>query len=111
MRLKSTASWVPVCWNQSTKKLFATNFPFGEFDLSDKRKLTSLSLKGKIIKGQRLDLVVEGQVVVEITAVRTLEDVFSAQVLSYLKSAGYKRALLINFGEKKPVDGIKRFSS
>ena len=47
---------------------------------------------------------------VEIKCVRKLEDIFTAQVLSYLKSTGLKRALLINFGEGKLVDGVKRFS-
>ncbi len=57
-----------------------------------------------------LDLLVFGKIVVEIKSVRKLEDVFTAQVLSYLKSTGLKRALLINFGEGKLVDGVKRFS-
>ena len=51
-----------------------------------------------------------GEVVVEIKSVRKLEDIFTAQVLSYLKSTGLKRALLINFGQDKLVDGLKRFS-
>jgi GxxExxY protein len=76
----------------------------------ERQKEVDVPFKGKIIKGQRLDLVVEKQVVVEIKAVRKLDDVFSAQVLSYLKSTGHKRGLLINFGEKKLVDGVKRFS-
>jgi GxxExxY protein len=64
----------------------------------------------KVIKGQRLDLVVQGEVIIEIKSVRRLEDVFTAQVLSYLKSTGLTRALLINFGQGKLVDGIKRIS-
>ena len=39
-----------------------------------------------------------------------LADVATAQVLSYLKATGLKLALLINFGEKRLVDGIKRIS-
>lgn len=39
-----------------------------------------------------------------------LEDVFTAQALSYLKSTGRGRALLINFGEGRLVDDIKRIS-
>jgi len=31
-------------------------------------------------------------------------------VLSYLKATGFKRALLINFGLAKLVDGVKRLS-
>jgi len=70
------------------------------------------TIKGgkRLPKGQRLDLIVNNEVVVEIKSVRKLEDVFTAQVLSYLKSTGLNRALLINFGENKLVDGVKRFS-
>ena len=39
-----------------------------------------------------------------------LPDVATAQTLSYLKATGLKRALLLNFGEKRLVDGIKRIS-
>lgn len=76
----------------------------------ERQKEVDVLYKDKIIKGQRLDLVVDKEVVLEIKSVRRLEDVFTAQVLSYLKSTGLKRALLINFGEGRLVDGIKRFS-
>ena len=66
--------------------------------------------KGKIIKGQRIDLLVERQVVVELKSVAKLPDVATAQVLSYLKATGLKRGLLINFGVTKLVDGIRRIS-
>ena len=66
--------------------------------------------KGIVIKGQRLDLLVEKKVVIELKAVSKLSDVAIAQTLSYLKATGLKRALLLNFGEKRLVDGIKRLS-
>ena len=66
--------------------------------------------KGLTIKGQRLDLLVEKQVIVELKSVSKLPDVALAQVLSYLKATGLKRALLINFGERLLKDGIKRTS-
>lgn len=66
--------------------------------------------KGNIIKGQRIDLLIEKQVIVELKSVTSLPDVALAQTLSYLKATGLKRALLINFGEKKLVDGIRRIS-
>ena len=66
--------------------------------------------KSKRIKGQRIDILVAGEVVVELKSVSRLQDVFTAQTLSYLKSTRLKRALLINFGEKRLVDGIKRVS-
>jgi len=64
--------------------------------------------KKRIIKGQRLDMLVSGEVVVEIKSLKTLPETALAQVLSYLKATGLKRGLLINFGEKKLVSGIKR---
>ncbi|MBL7995307.1 GxxExxY protein [bacterium] len=66
--------------------------------------------KGHIIKGQRLHLVVENEVVIELKSVSKLPDAAMSQVLSYLKATGLNRALLINFGEKRLVDGIKRIS-
>lgn len=85
-------------------ELFLRSIPF------ERQKEVGVFYKNKIIKGQRLDLVVLGEVVVEINSVRKLEDVFTAQVLSYLKSTGLKRALVINFGRNKLVDGVKRIS-
>lgn len=66
--------------------------------------------KGIRISGQHLDLVVANEVVVELKAALKLPEVAMAQTLSYLKATGLHRALLINFGEKRLVNGIKRFS-
>jgi len=44
--------------------------------------------KGKVIKGQRLDILVEDQVFVELKAVTKVPDVALAQTLSYLKATG-----------------------
>lgn len=66
--------------------------------------------KGHVIKGQRLDLLIAGQVVVETKSVSKLPDVALAQVLSYLRATGLNRGLLLNFGASRLVDGIKRVS-
>jgi len=66
--------------------------------------------KGKIIKGQRIDLLVEGEVVVEIKSVSRLPEIAVAQTISYLKATNLKRGLVINFGEKRLIDGVKRVS-
>lgn len=66
--------------------------------------------KDYVIKGQRLDILVEREVVVELKSVSRLPEVAKAQTLSYLKATRLKRALLINFGEKRLVDGITRLS-
>jgi GxxExxY protein len=69
-----------------------------------------VNYKGHTIKGLRIDLLVEGQVIVELKSVSRLPEVAQAQVLSYLKATGLKRALLINFGLPRLVDGVKRLS-
>jgi len=66
--------------------------------------------KDKVIKGQRIDILVEDQVVVELKCLSKLPDVSTAQLLSYLKATGLKRGLLINFGSKMLRDGLKRIS-
>lgn len=76
----------------------------------ERQKEVDVIYKGCVIRGQRLDLLVENEVVVELKSVRKLPEVAMAQVLSYLKATGLKRALLINFGEAKLVDGVKRIS-
>jgi GxxExxY protein len=54
----------------------------------------------------RLDLMVEDTIVVELKAVKSLEDVHFAIVKSYLKASGKSHGLLLNFA--KPTLEIKR---
>jgi len=58
--------------------------------------------------GYRIDLLVEGKVVVELKAVERLEAIHKAQLISYLKLSGCKVGLLINFNVKVLKDGIRR---
>lgn len=69
-----------------------------------------VSYKGHILRGQRLDLLISGEVVVEIKSVSQLPDVALAQVLSYLRATSLKRGLLINFGQVRLIDSVKRIS-
>jgi GxxExxY protein len=69
-----------------------------------------LVYKGHAIKGQRLDVLVEQEVIIELKWVTRLPEIAMAQTLSYLKAAQLKRALLANFGEKRLVEGITRIS-
>jgi GxxExxY protein len=66
--------------------------------------------KGVAIKGQRIDLLVAGEVVVELKSLTHTPEIAKAQTLSYLRSTGLKRALLINFGCQRLVDGVTRLS-
>ena len=66
--------------------------------------------KGHTIKGLEVDILVEKAVIVEIKSLIRLPDVALAQTLSYLKATGIKRGLLINFGQTRLIDGVKRVS-
>jgi len=61
--------------------------------------------------GYRLDLLVDGQVVVEIKSVETLKEVHISQVLTYLKLSKASVGLLMNFNVPKLTDGLKRLIS
>jgi GxxExxY protein len=58
--------------------------------------------------GYRIDLLVDGQVVVEVKSVGKLAPIHNAQLLSYLKLGGYKVGLLLNFNVPYLKDGIRR---
>ena len=77
---------------------------------SERQADVQVHYKGKSLQGQRLEILVEGQVVVEWKSLTKLPEVALAQTLSYLKATGLHRALLIDLGEQRLVDGIKRIS-
>ena len=58
--------------------------------------------------GYRIDLLVEGTVIVELKAVDELIPTHEAQLLSYLKLSGLPVGLLINFNVRQLTQGIKR---
>ena len=63
----------------------------------------------KLECGYRIDLLVEGLVVVEVKSVEALAPIHDAQVLTYLKLSGCRIALLRNFNVPMLKDGIRRF--
>ena len=63
----------------------------------------------KLELGYRMDLVVEGLVIVEIKSVDAVSPVHQAQLLSYLMLSGKSIGLLINFNVVHLKDGIRRF--
>jgi GxxExxY protein len=65
--------------------------------------------RGRLLCYQRLDIVVEGKVLIEIKAVDRLAPIHHAQVLSYLRlSETLRIALLMNFNSPVLPDGLKR---
>jgi GxxExxY protein len=58
--------------------------------------------------GYRLDLIVEGRVLVELKAIERLAPVHTAQVITYLRLTGLPVGLLMNFNAEVLRDGIVR---
>jgi GxxExxY protein len=61
----------------------------------------SIHYKDRGIGTRRVDFFVEDKIMVEIKAVKTLEDVHLAQAINYLEAYGVDIGLLINFGNTK----------
>ena len=60
--------------------------------------------------GYRLDIVAEGQVIIELKAVDAIHPIHEAQILTYLRLSGFRKGLLINFNVRVLKSGVKRFS-
>ena len=67
----------------------------------ERQKEVTVCYKGKIVATHRLDLVVDGKIILELKAVTEFTDIFKQQTLSYLKATGLKLGILINFGSPK----------
>jgi len=74
-----------------------------------RQKPLPVSYKGvKIDCGYRLDVLVEGKVLIEAKLVQKLLPIHEAQVLTYLKLGGWHVGLLMNFNVQVMKNGIRR---
>ena len=62
----------------------------------------------KLDLGYRIDLFIEGKVIIEIKSVEALNPIHMAQLMTYLKLSGCRVGFLINFNVLSLKDGIKR---
>jgi GxxExxY protein len=62
----------------------------------------------KLDAGYRIDLLVNGAVVVEVKSVEALAPIHDAQMLTYLRLSGRRLGFLINFNVARLKQGIKR---
>ena len=59
----------------------------------------------------RMDLLVENQLIVEIKSVNELEDIHTAQLLTYLRLMNLRLGLILNFNKIMLKDGIQRVAN
>ncbi len=62
----------------------------------------------KLEFGYRIDLLIEGLVLIEIKSVESLNDVHMAQILTDMKLGNFKLGLLINFNVILLKQGVRR---
>ena len=62
-------------------------------------------------EGFRADLIVEGELIIEIKSVEKLAGVYGKQLLTYLRLANLKLGLLMNFNQELFKDGLRRVSN
>lgn len=72
----------------------------------------ALSVEYKGIRldcGYRVDLLIEGKLIIELKSVEQIKNIHEAQLLTYMKLSGIETGLLINFNVVRLKSGIKRF--
>ena len=75
------------------------------------QQLLPIRYEGVVVDGAfRIDLLVEGRVIVELKAVEQLLPIHSAQLLTYLRLSGNRLGFLINFNTPLIKNGIKRIA-
>lgn len=62
----------------------------------------------KLDYGYRIDLLVEGELIIEVKSVESLNEVHLAQVLTYLRLSNLRLGLLLNFNVARLREGTRR---
>ena len=74
----------------------------------ERERPVNVVYRGIPIPGQRIDLIVDARVVVELKASSKIDLAHDAKVMSYLRTTGLRLGLLLNFNCPTLRDGIKR---
>lgn len=76
----------------------------------ERQKELAINYKGNILNnGYRIDILVEGCIIIELKSVDTLLPVHTAQLMTYLRLSYLKLGLLINFNVTNLQNGIHRY--
>ena len=74
-----------------------------------RQMMIPVMFRGRAVGEHRLDLLVANEVIVELKAIKAIEDVHFAIMRSYLRATGCKRGLLLNFSA--PTLQVKRIGA
>ncbi|MBV8760242.1 MAG: GxxExxY protein [Deltaproteobacteria bacterium] len=74
----------------------------------ERQVVLPIEYRGVLVGTHRLDLLVCGELVIELKSAARNHDVHVAQVLSYLKAGAFPLGLILNFDSALMKDGIRR---
>ena len=74
----------------------------------ERQKPIALTYKGQPVGEARLDLLVGGELILELKAVERIHPIHKAQVINYLRATGCQLGLLLNFDVEQMREGIDR---
>jgi GxxExxY protein len=91
----------PLCWEMQKRGLNV-----------ERQVCVPIKYKGELLASPlRLDILVEGKVIIEVKAVVEYNKIFEAQVLTYLRLMDLRLGLVINFGAKLVKDDFHRVAN
>jgi GxxExxY protein len=74
----------------------------------EREKLLPISYRGRLLCHQRIDIMVDRSLVIEVKSVERIHPVHLAQTVSYLRLPGVRVGLVINFNVESLRHGIRR---
>ena len=78
----------------------------------ERQSLLPIRFKKLVVKdAYRIDLLVENKIIIELKSVEKLQQIHSAQLLTYLKLSNKHLGLLINFNVPLLKDGVRRLAN
>jgi GxxExxY protein len=100
--------WGPGLYEEIYERSLYHELKLRNMEFKSQLKLPLIYKGERVGDDLRLDLIVQDKVVVELKAVRSLEPVHDAQLITYMKLTQCKVGLLINFNVPVLTQGVKR---
>lgn len=108
LAMKVHSRFGPGLLESAYRECLAYELRKGGYTVEVEKSMPLIYEEVKLNQGYRMDIVVNGQLVIEIKSVDTLLNVHFAQIMTYLKLGDYRLGLLLNFNVAHLRDGIKR---
>lgn len=67
----------------------------------DQEKVIKVKYKDLLLGDQRIDFLIEDELILELKSASVITEVYKAQILSYLKAANKRLGLILNFGREQ----------